>query len=93
MSNSFDFVIVGGGPAGLSDAITAALTTALGEEKYNVPLLQAKANFHVCMIIGYNEATNEVAVSDSWGKRFEIRWVHVDEADAVSSGQGFVINL
>lgn len=69
-----------------------AATTAAAAEK-NIPLLQTRANFHVCMIIGYNETTNEVAVSDSWGKRYEIRWVHLDEADAVSSGQGFVINL
>ena len=24
---------------------------------------------HACMIIGYNKATNEIAVSDSWGPR------------------------
>jgi hypothetical protein len=47
----------------------------------------------ICMVIGYNEATNEVAVSDSWGPRYEIRWVHVDIAKAVTSRGGFAIDF
>jgi hypothetical protein len=50
-------------------------------------------NYHICMVIGYNEATNEVAVSDSWGPRYEIRWVHVDIAKAVTSRGGFAIDF
>ena len=45
------------------------------------------------MVIGYNEATNEVAVSDSWGPRYELRWVHLDIAKAVTSRGGFVIDF
>ena len=41
---------------------------------------------HLCMIIGYNEKTGELAVSDSWGKRFELRWVPVEVADWANSG-------
>ena len=63
------------------------------EAAVNVPKLGAKGNHHICMIIGYNETTNEVAVSDSWGSRYTIRWVHVDEAEAVSNESGFVIDL
>ncbi len=48
-------------------------------------------NRHVCMIIGYNESTNEIAVSDSWGKRFELRWVPIEVADWVSTGKIFMI--
>ena len=48
---------------------------------------------HICMIIGYNEITNEIAVSDSWGPRYTIRWIHLDEAEAVSRQSGFVIAL
>ncbi|MDB4536979.1 C39 family peptidase, partial [Akkermansiaceae bacterium] len=48
------------------------------ESESNLPQLQAKGNYHICMIIGYNAATNEVAVSDSWGKHYSIRWIHVD---------------
>ncbi|HBE96000.1 MAG TPA: hypothetical protein DDW68_02365, partial [Verrucomicrobiales bacterium] len=71
----------------------AYATKIAGEAESNLPNLQAKGNYHICMIIGYNAATNEVAVSDSWGKRYTIRWVHVDEAEAVSNKSGYVIDL
>ncbi|MFT6865090.1 MAG: hypothetical protein ACJAVK_003663 [Akkermansiaceae bacterium] len=45
------------------------------------------------MIIGYNEATNEIAVSDSWGSNYTLRWVHLDEAEAVSNKSGYVIDI
>ncbi len=64
-----------------------------GEAEENATKLQAKGNYHICMIIGYNETTNEIAVSDSWGKRYAIRWIHLDEAEAVSNGNGFVIDI
>lgn len=54
--------------------------------------LSLRANHHICLIIGYNESTNEVAVSDSWGPRYELRWVHVEIARAVTSSGGFVID-
>ncbi len=41
---------------------------------------------HVCMIIGYNAATQELAISDSWGAAFEERWITVEEAKAISQG-------
>jgi hypothetical protein len=46
---------------------------------------------HICMIIGYNETTSEIAVSDSWGARFELRWVPVAVADWASMGDLFMI--
>ena len=48
-------------------------------------------NRHICMIIGYNESTNEIAVSDSWGKQFELRWIPLELADWVSAGKLFMI--
>lgn len=48
-------------------------------------------NRHICMIIGYNEATQELAVSDSWGPRFELRWVPVAVANWASAGGIFMI--
>jgi len=48
-------------------------------------------NYHICMIIGYNEATNEFAVSDSWGKNFELRWVPVPVANWANAGHIFMI--
>lgn len=44
------------------------------------------SNHHLCMIIGYNETTRELAVSDSWGPRFELRWVPLAVANWASSG-------
>lgn len=43
-------------------------------------------NGHVCMIIGYNEITQEIATSDSWGPDFKERWLTVEEAEAISQG-------
>ena len=48
---------------------------------------------HVCMIIGYNEKTGEIAVSDSWGPRFAERWMTEEEAAAVTQGQLMAINF
>ena len=36
------------------------------------------------MIIGYNKATNEIAVSDSWGPSYAERWVPVEQMEQVS---------
>ncbi|WP_411845960.1 hypothetical protein AAFN60_20680 [Roseibacillus persicicus] len=71
----------------------AAYAAQIAEEaEANAKTMEnVKANFHVCMIIGYNEATQELAVSDSWGARYEIRWIHIDEAAAVGNGKGFAI--
>ncbi|TAE78579.1 MAG: hypothetical protein EAZ65_04265 [Verrucomicrobia bacterium] len=49
------------------------------------------ANHHVCMIVGYNEATQEFAVSDSWGASYERRWVPVAVANWASAGGLFMI--
>lgn len=35
---------------------------------------------HLCMIIGYNAKTREIAVSDSWGPAFAERWITEEEA-------------
>lgn len=43
------------------------------------------------MIVGYNKATQEVAVSDSWGPEFERRWVPIGVADWASAGSIFMI--
>ena len=39
---------------------------------------------HICMIIGYNKQSGELAVSDSWGPAFAERWIMPEEAAAVS---------
>ncbi len=40
---------------------------------------------HICMIIGYNAATGELATSDSWGPGFEERWMTEAEAEALGT--------
>lgn len=56
-------------------------------------LLELDEKHHICLIIGYNEETQELAVSDSWGPAYELRWVHIDIAQAVTSSGGFVIDF
>jgi hypothetical protein len=51
----------------------------------------AVAGGHQRMIIGYNAKTNEVAISDSWSKRYAIRWMTLDEANAINEGHTYVI--
>ena len=48
---------------------------------------------HVCMIVGYNKETGEIAVSDSWGPEFAERWVTPEEAEAVSQDDFQVISF
>jgi hypothetical protein len=49
------------------------------------------AGGHQRMIIGYNNATGEIAISDSWSKAFAIRWLTLREANAINAGQSYVI--
>jgi hypothetical protein len=46
---------------------------------------------HLCMIIGYNEETQELAVSDSWGPNYALRWVPIEAAQWVCNGHLFFI--
>ena len=46
---------------------------------------------HACLIIGYNRATNEIAVSDSWGPRFQQRWVPAPAAQKITQDEYWVL--
>jgi hypothetical protein len=46
---------------------------------------------HVCMIIGYNAQTEELATTDSWGPEYTERWWTIQEAEAISQGNLFII--
>ncbi len=61
------------------------------EIKKQDKLKKERENAHVCLIIGYNKQSKELAVSNSWGERFEITWVRFEDAKIVSRGL-FVIN-
>jgi hypothetical protein len=43
------------------------------------------------LIVGYNEQTDELAVSDSWGQQFERCWVPVKLANWANHGGLFMI--
>jgi hypothetical protein len=55
------------------------------------PLKVDRNTAHMCMIIGYNKDTGEIAVSDSWGDQFAERWILGVEAGQVSQGQFVVV--
>jgi len=46
-----------------------------------------KKNGHVCLLIGCNRKTGELATSDSWGPEFSERWITIEEARAISQGE------
>lgn len=43
---------------------------------------------HICLIIGYNEKTKELAISDSWGKNYTERWLPAHSASKASYPSG-----
>lgn len=47
---------------------------------------------HICMIIGYNDTTKEIAITDSWGPEFAERWITEEEANAISNGGVMVVS-
>lgn len=70
--------------AAYAQQIAAAAATTAKQDK-------PSGSHHICMIVGYNEATSELAVSDSWGPSYERRWVPVPVADWASQGGLFMI--
>lgn len=48
---------------------------------------------HLCLLIGYNRVTGELAFSDSWGPDFAERWLPAAAVQAVSAGEVWVLNF
>jgi hypothetical protein len=46
---------------------------------------------HVCLIIGYNEKTREIAISDSWGPQATERWMTEEEARQILQPSGLSV--
>ncbi|HSI09487.1 MAG: C39 family peptidase [Rariglobus sp.] len=46
---------------------------------------------HACLIVGYNRVSNEIAVSDSWGPKFQERWVPAPAALKASQDEYWVL--
>ncbi|MGF1452551.1 MAG: C39 family peptidase [Opitutales bacterium] len=54
---------------------------------------QSRQNPHMCMIVGYNAETGELAVSDSWGPAYELRWITEEQAKQASAGLFYIIKI
>ena len=55
-------------------------TRFLPSLKKTIPLKPDPEYGHICLIIGYNEKTREIAISDSWGRGAKERWMTEEEA-------------
>lgn len=83
----------------LAEANTAARRQAAGQEGWKPDITPAAlaslrpvpGSAHACLIIGYNRATNEIAVSDSWGPLFAERWVPASVAQKISQDEYWVL--
>ena len=51
----------------------------------------SKTGAHVCLIIGYNTSTGEIAVSNSWGPGAEIAWVRFADAAVADQGEDLYV--
>ena len=51
-----------------------------------------KDSGHICIIMGYNDKTKEIAISDSYGERFKERWITEEEAEAIGDGYFWIIS-
>ena len=56
-------------------------------------LIPSNDRGHVVIIIGYNESTNEIAFSDSWGERYKERWITIPEGEIISQKRFYIIDL
>jgi hypothetical protein len=60
-------------------------TRFLPSLKRTAPLKPDPDYGHVCLIIGYNERTREIAISDSWGRAAKERWMTEEEAKQIKA--------
>ncbi len=71
----------------------AAFAAKVRQESESNTLPPDQTRSHIVIIIGYNEETNEIAFSDSWGERFTERWITIPEAHQISQDYFYVIDL
>lgn len=50
-----------------------------------------RSGAHICLIIGYNAESNEIAISNSWGPGYEIHWVSMRDAEAVTQDRSVYV--
>ncbi len=65
--------------------------TFLPSLKKTIPLQADPLSGHVCLIVGYNEKTREIAISDSWGQAATERWMTEEEARQIKATQALSV--
>lgn len=65
--------------------------TFLPSLKKTIPLQADPLYGHVCLIVGYNEKTREIAISDSWGQEATERWMTEEEARQIKAVQALSV--
>jgi hypothetical protein len=53
--------------------------------------LSARGQSHTCLIVGYNDKTQEIAVSNPWGPAYNLCWITEQEAHNLNQGSGGTI--
>jgi hypothetical protein len=71
----------------------ALKTFAAERRRLGATLAPEPGAAHLCLLIGYNRVTGELAFSDSWGPDFAERWLPAAAVQAVSSGEVWVLNF
>ena len=66
-------------------------TKILPALRKGAPLKQDPLCGHVCLIIGYNEKTREIAITDSWGPAATERWMTEEEARQIMQPTGLSV--
>jgi len=61
------------------------------KKRQGAPLKPDPRYGHVCLIIGYNEKTREIAITDSWGANATERWMTEEEARQIMQPAGLSV--
>jgi hypothetical protein len=61
------------------------------KKRQGAPLKPDPEYGHVCLIIGYNEKTREIAITDSWGPAATERWMTEEEARQIMQPTGLSV--
>lgn len=75
------------------EGVAELKTWAAERKKPSAGLSRDRAAGHLCLIIGYNRTTGEIAFSDSWGPKFAERWLPAASVEQASLGQLWVLGL
>jgi hypothetical protein len=54
-------------------------------------LPRRRSGAHICLIIGYNADSDEIAISNSWGAGYEIHWVSLRDAEVVTQDRSVYV--